>query len=207
MVEILNSAGSLKLLTNASLFNGSYTKMAWVNLNSTNYRNHLISGNNATQSHYLYVSQPSKFLSAGHSSSTNPVNIYGQETSISPINVWRHIAVTYAISTQTMVLYVNGVAVSTNTAVPVATQATGSVNLDMSGYGSNVGFGLDGMMISNKVYSRALSASEVSAVFSFEQMRLWKAVIFLNPYPPLAVKVGGGKYQDNRTLKHVHNII
>lgn len=170
VVEIVNSGANLKLSTEGTLFNGSYTKMAWFKLRSNDYRNHLISAQNPTQTHFLYTSLPSKYLSAGHSSVQNAINVYAQQNSAAPINVWTHVAVAYSASARKMVLYINGNEVSTTLDVQPATPATGIVDLNLSGFGGRVDFGLDGQMISNKVYDRALSANEVSAVHSFENL-------------------------------------
>jgi len=170
VADILNSGGSLSLFTGSSLFNNSYTKMAWFKLRSNNYRNHLLSGSNADQNHFLYTSLPSKYLSAGHSISGSPTNIFAQQTSVPSLNTWRHVAVTYSSSAQTMTLYVNGVAVSTNTSVPASPSITGSAELTMSGYAGNMNYGLDGQMISNKAYDRVLTSSEISDIYNFEKL-------------------------------------
>ncbi|MES2831451.1 MAG: sialate O-acetylesterase [Pseudomonadota bacterium] len=163
------STGKLVLGTSASLFNGSYTKMAWVKLNSNSYRAHLLSGEGPTQSHFLFASG-GQFLAAGHSSPTNPVNVYVQQATVVPLNTWLHVAVGYAAPVKTMTLYVNGVAVDSTTGVQPATQATGTSTLTMSGFGSRTDFGLDGYMNSNKVWGKALSATDIKKLYDFEKV-------------------------------------
>jgi Carbohydrate esterase, sialic acid-specific acetylesterase/Concanavalin A-like lectin/glucanases superfamily len=169
VVKIDDSAGQLRLPVDGSLFNGSYTKMAWVKLRSNTFRNHLISGDNASQAHSLYTSLPSKAFAAGHSSAANRSIVYVSQASAAAVNIWTHVALTYDQTNLTMKLFINASLVDTQGSVAVATQATGLTYLDLSGLGSRVGYGLDGQMIGNKAYSTALSAAAILAIFKFER--------------------------------------
>jgi hypothetical protein len=169
VVKIDNSAGQLRLLVDANLFGASYTKMAWIKLRSANYRNHLLSGDNASQSHSLYTSLPSKHWSAGHSTATNRNNIFVSQPIIAALDVWTQVAVTYDAAGQSMRFYVNGVLSSTQLAVPPASTSTAPTTLNMSGFGSRNDYGIDGQMISNRVYTQALSSAQIQAMFTFER--------------------------------------
>jgi Carbohydrate esterase, sialic acid-specific acetylesterase/Concanavalin A-like lectin/glucanases superfamily len=169
VAKIDNSAGQLRLPIGGSTFNASYTKMAWVKLRSNTYRNHLMSGDNASQAHSLYTSLPSKSYAAGHSTTTNRNNVFVSQSSTAGLNTWTHVAVTYDKASLTMRLFVNGALVDTQGAVPTATQATGVTYLNMSGFGSRVDYGLDGQMSGNKAYATSLSASQIQAIFKFER--------------------------------------
>jgi len=168
VMKVDAAAGQLRTLTDAQLFNGSYTKMAWIKLNSNTYRNHILSSEAPSQSHYFYFSNQK--LAAGHSSNTNSVNVYVSNPSSLPLGVWTHVAVTYDAPTQTMSLLVNGVTVSTNTNVPPATPNSGVVNIDISGYGSHPSYGLDGSMIGVRAYDTAFTESRVREMFDFETL-------------------------------------
>lgn len=170
VIQIDNSTGRLRLPVSGTLFNASYTKMAWVKLQSNIYRNHLLSGDNPTQAHSLYTSLPAKAFAAGHSSSSNRSNVYVSRSSAAALNVWTHVAVSYDAASLTMRLYANGALVDTQGSVAVATPATGVTYIDLSGLGSRVGYGLDGQMISNKAYAVALSAAQIQSIYQFEKV-------------------------------------
>ena len=169
VIKISQSGGHLTLNLGGATMNGSYTKLAWIKLTSTKFSNNIISANNATQSHYLNVSE-SGLLSAGHSRSSDPLKIYVKEETRTPLNMWRHIAVTYNAPTKTMKLFANGVEVASNSMVPPAPPATGIVSLDMSGFGSRVGSGLDGQMEGIRLYNGALQPGQIASLYHIERL-------------------------------------
>ena len=59
-----NAGGSLSLSVDATSLNASYTKMAWIKLESLSYTNNMISGLNSMQRHFFDVSGGQ--LAAGH---------------------------------------------------------------------------------------------------------------------------------------------
>ncbi|MBL0727225.1 sialate O-acetylesterase [Piscinibacter sp. HJYY11] len=169
VARVVRSGGKLSSLVDGTLFNNSYTKMAWVKLASNTYRNHLISANNPAQSHYLYSVGTTKQLTAGHSTAAGTVQAHAQAPQALPVGQWVHVAYAYHRSAGTGRLYLNGVEVASGSSIAAATQASGLVALDFSGYGSNTGFGVDGAFVSAKVYKQALSGSQVRATYDFER--------------------------------------
>ena len=169
VIKVDQSGARLTLDHAGAAMSGSYTKLAWIKLASTNFSNHIISANNQTQAHYLYVPQ-SGLLSAGHSASAHAVTVHVKETARMPLHTWRHVAVTYDAPSRTMRLFANGVEVASNAMVPPAPPAVGIIALDMSGFGSTVGSGLDGQMIGNRLYSRALLPAQIAALYNIERM-------------------------------------
>jgi DUF1680 family protein len=84
-------------------------------------------------------------------------------TAALPIGVWKHVAVTKNGNTGT--LYVDGVQVGQNTAMTLAPSSLGSTNLNYIGKSQYADPNLDGQIDQFRIYNRALSASEVLALF------------------------------------------
>ncbi len=82
---------------------GSYTKEAWIKINTIGAYNNIISGSSTA-----FLADNSGILSAGNGSPWSSV------TDNTPLvaNTWYHVAVTFDAPTQTMRLYKNGVLVS-----------------------------------------------------------------------------------------------
>lgn len=169
VARVVRSEGQLSTLADGSVFNSSYTKMAWVKLSSNSFRNHLISANNPAQSHYLYSTGPTKRLTAGHSTAAGTVQAHAQAPQALPIGLWTHVAYAFDATRASGRLYLNGVEVASGSSIPAATQAYGLVSLDFSGYGSNAGFGVDGDFVSAKVYRQALADQQIVAIYNFER--------------------------------------
>jgi len=163
-VKIDNAAGALSIPTDGTLFNGSYTKMAWVKLNSYSNANNLISGVGSVQRHHLNVVNGKP--SAGHGYTTTT---FVQNPTTIPTGSWTHVSVVYNAPTQTMQLYVNGVLTDTSAATPAPTQ-TEAMDLQLSRYSADATItrGIDGAMIDNKVYNTALDSSQISKIYNFE---------------------------------------
>src|SRR6185437_49194 len=89
----------------------AYTKEAWVYAR-TNSCNNIISSLNGPM-----------WIDGGQLSAANQFNNGGgkdiMDPSTFPVNVWTHVAVTYDAATTTMILYVNGIPVATNTSANV----------------------------------------------------------------------------------------
>jgi hypothetical protein len=88
----------------------TYTKEAWVYATSYSGSHNVISGGNTGQ-HAFWI--PNGFLSAGHNGQWQNVSASTQLS----LNTWYHIAVTYDAATTTMILYKDGVLISSNSAV------------------------------------------------------------------------------------------
>jgi hypothetical protein len=85
-----------------------------------------------------------------------------------PTGAWTHVAVSHAGSLG--VLYVNGVEVARNTAMTVTAGSLGSTTQNWVGrsqYGGDPY--LDGAVDSLRIYSRALTSTEVADLFSTGQ--------------------------------------
>lgn len=166
VAKIQAQSGWLEASVDGTLFNASYTKMAWVNLASLNYTNNLLSAINSTQRHHLMVTRGR--LTAGHGTGSGPIV---QAPTLIGTNSWTHVAVTYDASSEQMTLYINGSAVASASNVPAAPAGSGTHQLLFSRYGHNAnGYGLDGSMNGNKVYRQALSASQIHALYRFSSL-------------------------------------
>jgi hypothetical protein len=137
---------------------------AWINPRSTNSDQPILSklsyatGNNGYQLAFAYDVLYGQFNSPGQPWPSSRVTYGGP---IAP-NVWQHVAFTYDHSA--MVLYFNGLPVATNVIGP-ATIATSSSTLCIGGNEGNPVY-FDGLIDEPSVYNRALSASEVAAIYN-----------------------------------------
>jgi DUF1680 family protein len=84
-------------------------------------------------------------------------------TAALPTGVWKHVAVTISGSTGT--LYVDGVQVGQNTAMTLNPASLGNTTLNYLGKSQYADPNLDGQLDQFRIYNRALSASEVLALF------------------------------------------
>jgi len=84
-----------------------------------------------------------------------------------PTGAWTHVAVT--LGGGLGVLYVNGSEVARNAAMSITPAALGSTTQNWIGRSQYADPYLDGAVDGFRVYSRALSASEVSALFTSGQ--------------------------------------
>jgi hypothetical protein len=81
-----------------------------------------------------------------------------------PTGAWTHVAVTLAGNTGT--LWVNGVAAGTNTAITLRPSSLGSTTRTWLGRSQYADPYLPGALDNVRLYSRALAASEIAALFS-----------------------------------------
>lgn len=79
---------------------------------------------------------------------------------------WQHVAFTYDVASGTAVLYLNGNLVASNNLGSIPPQTSGTVNIGWSAASSNF-FG--GLMDEVSLYNRALSPTEVTALFNAEE--------------------------------------
>lgn len=90
----------------------SYTKMAWVNMGGSSYRNILSSMEYDHRNHFFKVDDNGR-LNAGHSEGTPIV----EDTEVLTPGEWHFVAVTFEYTTGEMILYKNGVAIDTEIVV------------------------------------------------------------------------------------------
>ena len=130
---------------------GSYTKEAWINPSSLAGFPNILSGSSTA----LYIN--GGVLAAGHGFP------YTDVQDVTPIatGTWTHVAVTYDAATQKMVLYKNGVAVATNTAVSTATDVVSYI-----GYLGVANTFFTGDIDEVRYWNKALTGTEIAASMS-----------------------------------------
>lgn len=147
----------------------SFTKAAWVYLNtSSDGTYNIISNSSGADSNFLWVSNwtdggaPSnRSLRAGHFVGA-PLTHYVWDADPFPTNTWVHVALTYDTTTNTYVLYKNGVQVGTGTspADPAASTAT------LVGSYAAAGNTWTGAIDNAEMWNSALSADQIAAVYA-----------------------------------------
>ncbi len=131
-----------------------YTLEAWVNATSTSSSHNIISSEN----NVFFIASGTLYGGLGGS--------YTLVSSASfPTGVWKHVALTFSDSTNTMTLYINGTAVNQNTNV---TQSYISETLRI---GSHFGAGTpssfwNGKIAQARVYNTALTAANILTNFN-----------------------------------------
>ena len=143
----------------------SYTKACWVFLGSNAAGQHVLSSNVvvASSSHYMYFDGTN--VCAGHGSASFAVS------SPMAVGTWTHVAVTFDQPTTTMYLYVNGAHASLSAAVALSWTGSGiGCGVELGGLAGNTTTVMTsgGYVGSTRIYGRALSASEVSNLYTFE---------------------------------------
>lgn len=143
-----------------TLLPASYTKEAWVLLQTSNPTNPILSGNASGATSHAFGAPPtagSPILSAGHNGVWNQV----KDTVALSTGRWYHVAVTYDAATTTMRLYKNGALIAENKNVaPFA----GSKALLLGGFtdnGANRVWG--GRLDEVRVYASALPQATIQA--------------------------------------------
>jgi parallel beta-helix repeat protein len=139
----------------------SFTLSAWVNPASSfsDFRSILIKN----YKYYLYAS------AAGSCGTGNPLAGFDEQTSNTlcqasplPANTWTHLAATYTGSVLT--LYRNGIAVATSNITKTLSPSTGNLQIGASQFGEN----FKGVIDEVRVHNRALSNTEILAIFQQE---------------------------------------
>jgi uncharacterized protein len=141
-----------------------FTIATWVKLNAVSTWARIFDiGTGATVNMFLVPSAGSTIrfaITTGGSGSEQRIN----GTAALPSGTWKHVAVTLSGSTGT--LYVDGVQVGTNTAMTLKPSSLGSTNLNYIGKSQYADPYLNGLVDDFRIYDRALSAAEVSTLFS-----------------------------------------
>ena len=151
--------------TNNILLPASYTKMGWIYPTINQIHGNLLSSHNFNPTaHYIWYPNGTN-MSAGHTTNGNVI-AYVSDPSPVLLNTWVHFAVTYDNNTRTMILYKNGVNVSSTTNNNLAwSGANGPFGVGEFGSG-NVFIGyLDNV----RAYSRALTSSEILSIYNAER--------------------------------------
>ncbi len=132
-----------------------YTLEAWVYATNTSSSHNIISSSN----NVFFISSGTLYGGVG-----------GNYTLVSsasfPTNVWKHVALTFNDSTNTMTLYINGSAVNQNTSVTQSFTGgeTFRIGSHVSG-GSPVSF-WNGRIAQARIYNTALSAANILTNFN-----------------------------------------
>jgi hypothetical protein len=152
-----NGTNDYVSLSTAILGSGSYTKAAWIKLDSstTTYGQNILSGkpSQAFWAPYTYQNK----LSAGHNGTWNQV----QDPCSLTVGVWYFAALTYNANTNTLTLYKNGSVVSTgNTTTP---QALAELNI---GRYDNTATYFKGTIDNVMLFNRVLDGNEIAALYN-----------------------------------------
>ncbi|WP_167357038.1 LamG-like jellyroll fold domain-containing protein [Paenibacillus pectinilyticus] len=141
-----------------------FTIAAWVKPNSVSKWSRVFDFGTGT-SKYMFLtvnagSAPRFAITTSGSSAEQQLNA----PSALPTGTWTHLAITWSGNTGT--LYVNGVAVATNTNMTFKPSDLGATNQNYFGKSQYNDPYLNGLVDQFKIYNRALSASEVSTLAS-----------------------------------------
>ncbi|MGC4031412.1 MAG: dockerin type I domain-containing protein, partial [Tepidisphaeraceae bacterium] len=144
-----------------------FTIAGWVKLNARNANARLYELGNSSTTGYMYLlpSNGSGNVQFGMTSGGSSTNNRIVSTTAVPLNTWTHLAVTLSGTTAT--LYVNGVAVGTNTAMtltPGALGATANNWLGKSQFSTDPM--LSGAIDDFRIYNTALSGSAVTGLYN-----------------------------------------
>ncbi|MEV7151660.1 LamG-like jellyroll fold domain-containing protein [Streptomyces sp. NPDC093084] len=147
----------------------SYTVSAWVDLTDTStYRTFVAQGGTARASFYLQYSKADNAyrLHVASNDAASPTAFYDAKASAAPtLNTWTHLVGTFDSATGALKLYVNGALAGSATDT---TPWTGGGPLSIGGTklaGGTTSDVVAGSVTDAQVYQRALSASEISALY------------------------------------------
>jgi gliding motility-associated-like protein len=150
----LSFDGSNDYINCGNILTGSYTKEAWIKIqSSTNGNNFISSGSGVTGSALWAPGLYNYSLSAGHDGAWNQV----QDNAVLSLNTWYHVAVSYDAASLTMSLYKNGVLVSANNTVQ---PCTGSNSVSIGSFAGT--FVNTGAMDEVRIWNRALCQTEIA---------------------------------------------
>ncbi len=147
----LNFDGVNDYVNCGNILPASYTKEAWISINSTSLNNNIISGSDAIGQNAFWA--PAGRLAAGHNGNWTAV----QDASTLALNTWYHVAVSYDSATQTLNLYKNGILIATATGVPAPINGN-LVHIGCFNPGSNV---FRGNIDEVRIWNRALPIAEI----------------------------------------------
>ena len=142
----------------------SVTIAAWVKANGLSNWARIFDFGTGTSTNMFLTPQPGgsglRFAIKNNGSAEQQIN----STAAFPTGVWKHVAVTLSGSTGT--LYVDGVQVATNTSMTLNPSNLGETTQNWIGRSQYTGDAyFNGQIDDFRIYSRALGASEISALF------------------------------------------
>lgn len=152
-----------------------FTLAGWFYLADTTVDTALITKTNggANQSYYMYTNMSGKiFVDISQDGTQTAAKYHRQQTdsiAIASNATWYYVAATFVLSTNTTVIYLNGSSVPSS--VGFGTGITTSIfnstaPFRISGDGVDPGWKLNGRVDEVGVWSRALSASEISQLYN-----------------------------------------
>jgi RHS repeat-associated protein len=148
---------------------GSFSVAAWVNLaGDTTLNQTVVSQDAGTDSGFYLKYFPSTGgweFARPHTDTTNPVNSNANAATTATTGTWYFLTGTYNASTGAMTLYVNGASAGSGTdSTPIA--AHGPLAIGRSKWNGSDSDWLDGSVEDVQAYPRALSSSDVSALYA-----------------------------------------
>ena len=149
--------------------NSSYTKTAWVYSTVLGFNNIISSYLHGDNNHFFKMNADGR-LNAGHRLGDAEV-IDGAAMAL---DTWYFVAVTFDYATGEMILYKNGVDVNSAT-VPLALRDVADEAV-LIGAMNNI-FGWDGYIDEARLYDRALSPEQISAMFSGDNVMVAEETI------------------------------
>ncbi len=148
----LNLDGNNDYANAGNILTPSYTKEAWIKIGASANGNNILSNGSGIAGAALWAPGLYNYsLSAGHDGTWNAV----QGPTLA-FGTWYHVAVTYDQASQTMVLYLNGNPVATNSSVP---PFSGSNPLHIGAF--NGTFNMNGSIDEVRIWNRALCPTEI----------------------------------------------
>lgn len=157
-------------------FTSDFTISAWVYLNAVNTAYVFVEKANfnaGTGIQYMFYTNTDNklYLDISQDGSQTAAQYHRQVSNaalLTAINTWYHIAATYTLSTNTTVLYLNGSSVaSTNTfGSGVTALFNGIQNVQIGGDSDGNSSYVDGRMDDVRMWSRALTGAQLSALYS-----------------------------------------
>ncbi len=165
-VNLNGSTGYGSLPTGIVSGLNDFTVATWVKVNNTsNWTRIFDFGTGSTTSMFLTPRPGAAGLRFAITTSGSGGEQRISSTTAFPTNVWKHVAVTLSGTTGT--LYVDGVQVATNASMTLKPSNLGNTNLNYLGRSQYSGDPyLNGGLDDFRIYNRALSASEIVALFN-----------------------------------------
>jgi hypothetical protein len=155
-------------ITNAPDLNptNAFTLEAWIYLNQYTYNHSIIrkDGECANRQFLLTVGPNQKFRA--HVGSTNGTYYWTDGSTTVNAQTWYHLAMTFNSATSNLTLYVNGSVDGTATPIGPTITTTEPIYLGGDPYPGCSQYYFPGLIDEATLYNRALSGSEVSAIYS-----------------------------------------